>query len=343
MRAVSVFKFTPHLTALALTGMLFGCAGYEVNNGRGAIPGYLIHSQVQDADRALEAARAQGKDTLCPAEFADAQKAKDKAYDVYRACHTDEAIALANDAIAKTKALCPPVAAKPAPLAPVDVLTAAPASIAKGDSATLSWTSQNATNCDIQPGVGAVATKGSQLVKPAATTSYTLLCQGEGGAARSTAAVSVMEPAVVEQPQAAPVAAVVEQPQAAPEPPKVVVAPAPKLCKPVVLDIQFDTNKSEVKPKYAKELKKVADFLKANPKAEGAIEGHTDNVGKEAANMKLSQRRADAVRSYLIKKFKIDPKRLTAKGHGPTKPIADNKTKAGKAKNRRIEANFRCD
>lgn len=334
MRAVPVLKFTPHVMALALTGMLFGCAGYEVNNGHGAIPGYLIHTDVQNADRALETARAQGKDKQCPAEFADAEKAKDKAYDVYRACHTDEAIALAKDAIAKANALCPPVAAKPVAAAPVDVLTATPATINKGDSATLTWTSQNATNCDIQPGIGAVPTKGSQVVKPAASTSYTLVCQGEGGAARSTAGVSVMQPApVVEQPQAAPVAVV--------EPPKAVVAP--KLCKAVVVDIQFDTGKSDIKPKYAKELQKLADFLKANPKAHGDIEGHTDNVGKEAANMKLSQRRADAVRSYLIKKFKVDPKRIVAKGYGPTKPIADNKTKAGKAKNRRIEANFQCE
>jgi len=67
------------------------------------------------------------------------------------------------------------------------------------------------------------------------------------------------------------------------------------------------------------------------------IEGHTDNVGKDAYNKKLSQRRADAVKAYLVKKG-IDANRLTAIGYGEEKPIADNATKAGKAENRRVEA-----
>jgi OOP family OmpA-OmpF porin len=58
--------------------------------------------------------------------------------------------------------------------------------------------------------------------------------------------------------------------------------------------------------------------------------------------MKLSQRRADSVRNYLVNKLGVAPDRIKAVGYGPTRPIADNKTKAGKERNRRIEANFTC-
>ena len=66
------------------------------------------------------------------------------------------------------------------------------------------------------------------------------------------------------------------------------------------------------------------------------IEGHTDNAGKAATNFKLSQSRADAVKKYFVDNG-VDAARVTAKGYGPSKPIADNKTAAGKAKNRRVE------
>jgi OOP family OmpA-OmpF porin len=116
-----------------------------------------------------------------------------------------------------------------------------------------------------------------------------------------------------------------------------------KLCSPTVLNIKFDTNKADIKPQYRDELKKVGDFLNEFPKARGVIEGYTDNVGRKASNMRLSQRRADSVRAYIIKNFNIAPERISAKGYGPAKPVADNKTAAGKQQNRRIEANFTCN
>jgi OOP family OmpA-OmpF porin len=116
-----------------------------------------------------------------------------------------------------------------------------------------------------------------------------------------------------------------------------------KLCSPTVLNIKFDTNKADIKPQYRDELKKVGEFLNEFPKARGVIEGHTDSVGRKASNMRLSQRRADSVRAYIIKNFNIAPDRISAKGFGPTRPVADNKTAAGKQQNRRIEANFTCN
>ena len=104
------------------------------------------------------------------------------------------------------------------------------------------------------------------------------------------------------------------------------------------INIQFATGKNDIQPKYAGEIKKVADYMQKYPTVKGVIEGHTDNVGSAAANMKLSQRRAEAVRSYLIKKHGIAADRLTAKGYGMTRPIADNGTEAGRQQNRRITA-----
>ncbi|MDR3579634.1 MAG: OmpA family protein [Oryzomonas sp.] len=205
----------------------------------------------------------------------------------------------------------------PAPLAPTDNLSVAPNSITKGQSATLTWSSRNATTCEIQPEVGLVQPQGSMVITPAENATYTLSCIGAGGTAKSAANLSVIIPA----------------------PP----APAPKLCSPTVIEIEFDTNKSNIKPQYHDELKKLGAFLSEFPKATGVIEGHTDNVGNKAANMKLSQRRAESVRNYLIEKFGIAPERIKAVGYGPTKPIASNKTKAGKEQNRRIEANFTCN
>ncbi len=108
----------------------------------------------------------------------------------------------------------------------------------------------------------------------------------------------------------------------------------------IELMVQFDTGKAIVKRKYNNEIKKVADFMKENPNATAVIEGYTDNVGREAANVKLSLRRADSIKEYLVKKFGIDSSRLKAVGYGPDKPVASNATKEGRQKNRRVRAVF---
>jgi len=107
--------------------------------------------------------------------------------------------------------------------------------------------------------------------------------------------------------------------------------------------INFDTDKYNVKPQYHNELKTVGDFLKEFPESKGVIEGHTDSSHTRAYNQKLSERRANSVKEYIIKNFGIDPGRIASNGYGEDKPIATNKTKEGKAKNRRIVANFTCD
>lgn len=215
-----------------------------------------------------------------------------------------------------------PVAAPQIP-APLAALTASPASIMKGQSSTLSWTSQNATSCEILPAIGAVSPQGSVTATPDKNTIYTLTCNGEGGTAKSTATVIVTVP------------------------PPIVVAPSPavkRFCnKPAILMINFDVNKYNIKPQYRAELKTVGDFLKEVPTSHGEISGHTDSTHTRQYNQKLSERRANSVKQFIIKNFGIAPERLTSRGYGEDRPIATNKTKAGRAKNRRIVANFVCE
>jgi len=111
----------------------------------------------------------------------------------------------------------------------------------------------------------------------------------------------------------------------------------------ITLNVQFASGKSVVDPKYNAELKKFADFMTAYPQATAEIEGHTDNTGSEKLNYSISQRRAEAVRKYLINTFKIDKKRLTAKGFGPSQPLGDNATEAGRTQNRRVVAHVKTD
>jgi OOP family OmpA-OmpF porin len=126
-------------------------------------------------------------------------------------------------------------------------------------------------------------------------------------------------------------------PVAPPPPPK----PAPeKVC--MTLKIEFDFDKYDIKPKYHNVIGKVAEFLKKYPKTNAVIEGHTDNRGSYKYNIKLSERRADSVRNYLVDKFGIESERLSTKGYGYTKPIASNKTAEGRQKNRRVDAVIDC-
>ena len=100
--------------------------------------------------------------------------------------------------------------------------------------------------------------------------------------------------------------------------------------------IQFETAKASLKSESYAILDDLVEMMTLKPAMKIQIGGHTDSDGDEVANLVLSQQRADAVKNYLIKKG-ISAKRIIALGYGETKPIADNSTAAGKAKNRRTE------
>lgn len=101
-------------------------------------------------------------------------------------------------------------------------------------------------------------------------------------------------------------------------------------------NIFFATGSARLLSTSNKALNEIAKIMKDDPNLKLDIDGHTDNVGKDESNMTLSQNRANSVKAYLVKQG-VDESRLNATGYGETQPIADNKTAAGRAKNRRVE------
>jgi outer membrane protein OmpA-like peptidoglycan-associated protein len=200
-------------------GLVFGCS-HMAKAPKHRMPGYLYyHKPLVEADKALDDARNAGKDKQCPSKF-NAVKAKvDKAYEIYMACRTNEAIAMAREATAEAKALC-------------------------------------------------------------------------GGK---------------------------------------------KVVDKLTLRIHFDFDKSDIRSGDKAELDKGVDFVKKYPKSKIVVKGHTDSKGSDAYNKRLSERRAEAVKEYLIKEAGVDPARIKAVGLGESKPVASNATEEGRAKNRRVE------
>lgn len=136
-----------------------------------------------------------------------------------------------------------------------------------------------------------------------------------------TTVAPVVQPAIVQPAIVQPV--VVAQP---------VVQQVPELR----LNILFDTDKSNIKSAYQSEIAKAAQFLANYPGMDAIIEGHTDSRASDSYNQKLSQRRADSVRSALISQYGIDANRITAVGYGESRPVASNDTDAGRQENRRV-------
>lgn len=103
--------------------------------------------------------------------------------------------------------------------------------------------------------------------------------------------------------------------------------------------ILFDTGKSTIRTESAKVLADITEILKKYPSAKFSIDGHTDSVGSATLNQTLSDSRAAEVKTYLISNG-IDVSRLSSTGYGESRPVSDNKTKAGRAENRRVEINL---
>ena len=104
----------------------------------------------------------------------------------------------------------------------------------------------------------------------------------------------------------------------------------------VIKDINFDFDKSNIKPQYHAGLDQVVTVLEQNPGLNVEVQGHTDNVGTQQYNQRLSERRAMSVKNYLVSKG-IAKDRLTATGYGFSRPLTTNETEEGRAKNRRVQ------
>jgi outer membrane protein OmpA-like peptidoglycan-associated protein len=385
------------VSALILFGFLAGCAQSGLEWAPKG-PYLAYHKELPAAERAVEAARAAGKDRECPAEFAAAEKLKDDAYQTYWACRTNEAIGKANDAAARANALCPKRAVAPVvpppPAVPTAAISVSPTTIQAGQCATLTWSATNATATTLNHGLGAVAPSGTRQVCPTSTAAYLLTATGAGGIASEVATVNVTAP----PPPAVPTATITASPTSvrkgqcatliwsstnatattlnhglgavdssgsrqvcpastasylltatgaggvasevatvtvtAPPPAAPVLTPAPEQ---LTLRINFDTDKATIRPADAAELQKAVAFVQRYPGRRIAIVGHTDNVGNPTHNQRLSERRAAAVKDYLLQHGVSGGERLTTVGYGQTRPIADNATATGRAQNRRVE------
>ena len=151
-------------------------------------------------------------------------------------------------------------------------------------------------------------------------------------------------------PPRAPAATAESPPAAAPAmseaPVQVATAPKPEEWKiiteekPVHIEgASFDTNSAHLKPAADAKLQQVVGFARQYPDANLEVSGYTDSRGSKAYNLKLSQRRANSVKAYLVQKG-INASRIITKGYGEEMPVADNKTRAGRAQNRRVEVRY---
>ena len=157
------------------------------------------------------------------------------------------------------------------------------------------------------------------------------------------AACATSEPPKPEaKPEPVPTPAPAPKPEPKPAPPPAAPKPAPEKPKPVAekitfaADVLFDFDKSVIKPEGRSKLDDLAGKAKGvNLEVVIAI-GHADSIGSDAYNQRLSVRRAESVKAYLVSKG-VEANRVYTEGKGEKQPVADNKTKEGRAKNRRVE------
>ena len=195
----------------------------------------------------------------------------------------------------------PPPPPPPAAARPAVSLQANPTSINRGDSTTLSWTSTDATQLTISPDVGAVTAQGSTKVTPSDSTTYTITASGPGGSADSSARVTVSAPP--------------PPPQQEPTGPSI-----DELFLKEVRDAFFDFNKADIRADAREALGKTAEFLRNHPEVKATIEGHCDERGSTEYNLVLGDRRAAAVKNYLVQ-LGISADRLTTTSLGKERPF----------------------
>lgn len=122
-----------------------------------------------------------------------------------------------------------------------------------------------------------------------------------------------------------------------PPPPPTPIPPPPPSSKRIVLrGVNFDFDKSDIRPDSRPVLDQAAEVLRQSPNVRISVEGHTDAVGSEVYNEKLSVRRAEAVFRYLVN-HGVTPERMEVTGYGQARPVADNDSESGRAQNRRVE------
>jgi peptidoglycan-associated lipoprotein len=213
----------------------------------------------------------------------------------------------------KPKQVSAPPSEPPPPAAaqPTVSLQASPSTVEKGDPATLSWTSTDATQLTIAPDIGTVNAQGQKAVTPAASTTYTITASGPGGSATASARITV-------------------------------ATAAPRLNEPTqdelftreVRDAYFDFNKADIRADARTALAQTAQYLRSYPAERVTIEGHCDERGSTEYNLALGDRRASAAKQYLVS-LGISADRINTVSFGKEKPFCMQSTEDCYQQNRR--------
>jgi peptidoglycan-associated lipoprotein len=211
----------------------------------------------------------------------------------------------------KKKVAPPPPPPPPPPAAPTASLSASPDTIQPGQSSTLTWETQNAT--DVSLDGNAVNPSGSQRVSPAQSTTYRLVAKGAGGTQEATARVTVTSP---------------------PPPPSQPSATDEELFNRNVRDIYFDYDKYDIRPDQQAALQGDAQFLAQHAAIRFTIEGHCDERGSTEYNLALGDNRANAVKNALIQAG-VGADRIRTISYGKEKPVCTESNEQCWQQNRR--------
>jgi len=364
MEKMSAKSVLMAVVALFVLSMMGGCTtilGVEKSGperGGDYYPVCLVQ-----ADRALDEARAAGKDKQCPDQFNAVKQLVDEAYKTHLACNTDGACKMAKEAIRRAGEIsCPPPVAAPVErktykycitlhtqfeicrteirqeyydeMAKVgDFMKQHPETTAVIEGHTDN-VPINSVTCQYKDNMALSQARAESavnyLVDKFGIDRSRLTAKGYGDT--RPVADNATDEGKFKNRRIEAIIDCVLMPQE--------FRPTEKLC--MTLDVQFDFDKADIKPEYQDEVGKLAEFMQKFPTTTTVIAGHTDNVGNADFNMKLSQARAESVVNLLVSKYGIDRSRLTAKGYGATRPIAYNNTAEGRQKNRRVEAVVDC-
>jgi peptidoglycan-associated lipoprotein len=210
----------------------------------------------------------------------------------------------------------PPAPPTPPPApTPKATLSVSPESIQRGGSATLTWSTQDATTVNID-GVGSVQPSGSQSVSPSTSTTYHLTAQGAGGSADASTRLTVVEP---------------------PPPPAPAPAPQPdeaQLFAQNIKDIYFDYDRYDLRADDQATVDADAAFLKAHPSIKFTIEGHCDERGSTDYNLALGDNRANSARAALLKAG-VGADQIKVISYGKEKPFCTESAESCWQQNRR--------
>jgi peptidoglycan-associated lipoprotein len=204
----------------------------------------------------------------------------------------------------------------PPPPQPTVTLQATPANVQRGQSTTLRWSSTNATSLTLAPGVGNVSPEGNTSVSPGDSVTYTITAMGPGGSATANARVTVTVP---------------------PPPPPAPAAAAPsmeELFAREVKDAYFDFDKADIRADARSALTETAGFLKSYPQVKVMIEGHCDERGSTEYNLALGDRRAQAVKDFLVS-LGVASDRMQTVSYGKERPFCNEHNEECMQQNRR--------